>query len=58
MGTRLQLLGAAWVATVIAIATPSSAEVMVGGAPMYASKTIVENAIHSMDHTTPPTSRP
>jgi len=52
MRTRLQLLGAAWVATVIAIATPSSAEVMVGGAPMYASKTIVENAIHSKDHTT------
>jgi len=52
MRTRLQLLGAAWVATLIAIATPSSAEVMVGGAPMYASKTIVENAIHSKDHTT------
>src|SRR6516165_8003659 len=52
MRTRLQLLGAAWVATEIAIATPSSAEVMVGGAPMYASKTIVENAIHSKDHTT------
>src|SRR5215470_5515101 len=52
MRTRLQLLGAAWVATLIAIATPSSAEVMVGGAPMYASKTIVENAMHSKDHTT------
>ncbi len=26
--------------------------VMVGGAPMYPSKTIVENAIHSKDHTT------
>jgi uncharacterized surface protein with fasciclin (FAS1) repeats len=52
MGTRLQLLGAAWMAALIAIATPSLAEVMVGGAPMYASKTIVENAIHSKDHTT------
>ncbi|MBV8474007.1 MAG: fasciclin domain-containing protein [Hyphomicrobiales bacterium] len=26
--------------------------VMVGGAPMYPSKTIVENAVHSKDHTT------
>ena len=26
--------------------------VMVGGAPMYASKTIVENAVNSKDHTT------
>ena len=25
---------------------------MVGGAPMYASKTIVENAVNSKDHTT------
>ena len=25
---------------------------MVGGAPMYPSKTIVENAVHSKDHTT------
>jgi len=25
---------------------------MVGGAPMYPSKNIVENAIHSKDHTT------
>lgn len=25
---------------------------MVGGAPMYASKNIVENAVHSKDHTT------
>ena len=26
--------------------------VMVGGAPMYPSKNIVENAVHSKDHTT------
>ncbi|MCJ2048835.1 fasciclin domain-containing protein, partial [Methylobacterium sp. J-070] len=25
---------------------------MVGGAPMYANKTIVENAVNSKDHTT------
>ncbi|MHB1921378.1 MAG: fasciclin domain-containing protein [Chitinophagaceae bacterium] len=30
----------------------SSKTVMVGGAPMYPSKNIVENAIHSKDHTT------
>ena len=52
MGTCLKLLGAAWVATLMAIATPSWAEVMVGGAPMYPSKNIVENAVHSKDHTT------
>ncbi|MDE3212505.1 MAG: fasciclin domain-containing protein, partial [Bacteroidota bacterium] len=26
--------------------------VMVGGAPMYPSKNIIENAVHSKDHTT------
>jgi uncharacterized surface protein with fasciclin (FAS1) repeats len=37
-----------------AAATPSWAEetVMVGGAAMYPSKTIVENAVNSKDHTT------
>jgi uncharacterized surface protein with fasciclin (FAS1) repeats len=36
------------------LATPSLAErtVAVGGAPMYPSKNIIENAIHSKDHTT------
>lgn len=35
------------------VATPSIAKtVMVGGAPMYPSKTIVENAVNSKDHTT------
>ena len=35
-------------------ATPSFAErtVMVGGAPMYPSKNIIENAVNSKDHTT------
>ncbi|HXW21062.1 MAG TPA: fasciclin domain-containing protein [Roseiarcus sp.] len=35
-------------------ATPSLAEmtVMVGGAPMYPSKNIIENAVNSKDHTT------
>jgi uncharacterized surface protein with fasciclin (FAS1) repeats len=31
---------------------PSSAQVTVGGAPMYASKDIVDNAVNSKDHTT------
>jgi uncharacterized surface protein with fasciclin (FAS1) repeats len=40
--------------TVVTIASPSFAEtsVMVGGAAMYPSKTIVENAVNSKDHTT------
>ena len=37
-----------------ALSTPSFAEktVMVGGAEMYPSKNIIQNAIHSQDHTT------
>ena len=35
-----------------AIAIPAGAQVMVGGAPMYASKDIVDNAVNSKDHTT------
>jgi len=37
-----------------AVSTPSLAEhtVMVGGAPMYPSKNIIENAVNSQDHTT------
>jgi uncharacterized surface protein with fasciclin (FAS1) repeats len=40
--------------TVVTIASPSFAEtsVMVGGAAMYPSKTIVANAVNSKDHTT------
>jgi uncharacterized surface protein with fasciclin (FAS1) repeats len=38
---------------VAALATaPAFANPMVGGAPMYANKTIVENAVNSKDHTT------
>ena len=39
-------------AIVWAIAIPAMAQVMVGGAPMYASKDIVDNAVNSKDHTT------
>ena len=33
-------------------AAPSFAQVMVGGAPMLASKDIIDNAVNSKDHTT------
>ena len=39
-------------ATLSAIAIPAMAQVMVGGAPMYSSKVIVDNAVNSKDHTT------
>ena len=32
--------------------TIAHAQVMVGGAPMYATKDIIDNAVHSKDHTT------
>ena len=35
-----------------AVAIPALAQVMVGGAPMYSSKDIVDNAVNSKDHTT------
>lgn len=42
------------IAAMLAIAAPAFAEktVEVGGAPMYPSKNIVENAVNSKDHTT------
>lgn len=42
------------IAGMLAIAAPAFAEktVEVGGAPMYPSKNIVENAVNSKDHTT------
>ena len=35
-----------------AVAVTASAQVMVGGAPMYSSKDIIDNAVNSKDHTT------
>ena len=35
-----------------AFSAPALAQVMVGGAPMYANKDIVDNAVNSKDHTT------
>lgn len=40
------------VALMLAGGAVAAGDPMVGGAPMYASKNIVENAIHSKDHTT------
>ena len=52
MKKQMHISRAAYAAALIAIATPSLAAVMVGGAPMYASKNIVQNAAKSKDHTT------
>jgi uncharacterized surface protein with fasciclin (FAS1) repeats len=51
---RAALLAAAMSFGAAIVAPPSYAEmtVMVGGAPMYPSKNIVENAVNSKDHTT------
>ncbi len=40
------------VATSVALGAPATAKVFVGGAPMFQSMTIVENAVNSADHTT------
>src|ERR1700761_7033418 len=46
-------LAAASIAAIVGVAGPAFAkDPMVGGAPMYASKNIVENAVKSKDHTT------
>ena len=39
-------------ASLSAVALAASAQVMVGGAPMYANKDIIDNAVNSKDHTT------
>src|SRR5512132_2915434 len=39
-------------AIVSAVAIPALAQFVVGGAPMYANKDIVDNAVNSKDHTT------
>lgn len=54
MLTLAQRIAAVCFATLFFAASPSFAAepVMVGGAPMYPNKTIVENAVNSKDHTT------
>jgi uncharacterized surface protein with fasciclin (FAS1) repeats len=55
---RFSLLASAALATVLLASVPGSAQTMnekivtVGGAPMYPSKNIVQNAVNSKDHTT------
>ena len=39
-------------ASLSAVALTASAQVMVGGAPMYSNKDIIDNAVNSKDHTT------
>ena len=39
-------------ALALIVATPAFAQVMVGGAPMFANKDIIDNAVNSKDHTT------
>lgn len=48
--TRLATI--ALTAAMAAAAVPAMAQVMVGGAPMLASKDIIDNAVNSKDHTT------
>jgi uncharacterized surface protein with fasciclin (FAS1) repeats len=52
MKNTLKLTAIALAAIVSAAALPAMAQVMVGGAPMYASKDIIDNAVNSKDHTT------
>jgi len=47
-----QLAALALVSALAATPFAASAQVMVGGAAMYASKDIVDNAVNSKDHTT------
>ena len=47
-----RFVAVALAAVVWAVAIPALAQVMVGGAPMYANKDIVDNAVNSKDHTT------
>jgi len=48
----VKLTAVALAAILSAAAVPALAQVMVGGAPMYSSKDIVDNAVNSKDHTT------
>jgi uncharacterized surface protein with fasciclin (FAS1) repeats len=52
MSTRIALIAAAASLAFVASAVAQDKNPMVGGAPMYSNKTIVENAVNSKDHTT------
>ena len=47
-----KFIGLSVVATLSLTAAVAMAQVTVGGAPMYASKDIIDNAVNSKDHTT------
>jgi uncharacterized surface protein with fasciclin (FAS1) repeats len=49
---KMNLLGATALVALISSAAIAANEPMVGGAPMYSSKDIVDNAVNSKDHTT------
>lgn len=46
------LMIGAGLALTMALTAPAMAAMMVGGAPMYPSKNIIQNAVHSKEHTT------
>ena len=48
----IKLSAIALAAILSAAAAPAMAQVMVGGAPMYSNKDIIDNAVNSKDHTT------
>jgi uncharacterized surface protein with fasciclin (FAS1) repeats len=48
----LKFTAIALAAILSAVAIPAMAQVMVGGAPMYSNKDIIDNAVNSKDHTT------
>jgi uncharacterized surface protein with fasciclin (FAS1) repeats len=53
MNSRFQRLAFITLAVAMAAgAAAASAQVMVGGAPMFATKDIIDNAVNSKDHTT------
>ena len=52
MQTKLKLASYGLTLALSLAAIPSFAQVMVGGAPMQASKDIIDNAVNSKDHTT------
>ncbi|MDQ6685732.1 MAG: fasciclin domain-containing protein [Pseudomonadota bacterium] len=47
-----KLSALACAALVAVVTLPAAAQVMVGGAPMYSNKDIIDNAVNSKDHTT------
>ncbi len=49
---RIHFAAVALAATLSVASLAASAQVMVGGAPMLASKDIIDNAVNSKDHTT------